>query len=430
MMRPFSYTTLRFLAALCTVGLLAVHRHLPPKVLQLFPLPDRSAYVYGPDKQGNPSFGWIDKEKSHFWCNYESGDLYSCGWSLMLGAGEGRGVDLSSFDGFNIVVHYTGNSPRIRPYLREFDATYCDINKIDVSSKVMSTTIRTLDLNKSNYVPLNEFSVAEWWVTEFNISRQNSARSLHNVIAFALDFNTPGNSQVRVEKIEAVGERIKKENLYFIIIATWMGVVLIELIARLFTIYRNAKAEELRLKNLTSEYRALEVTTQKYEALSTTDTLTGIMNRAGIHQFLKRVFAKEANGASMGLLIFDIDHFKKINDQFGHDGGDSILKDVAAIISGAIRQTDIFGRWGGEEFVLICPNIPQERILELADKLRGAIEQHLFVLPQTTTHVTVSIGATLIDCQERFDLAFKRADTALYQAKNNGRNRVWLAQNN
>lgn len=434
MIRPNYYAVLRVLAVLCTIGLLALHQYLPPKIMPLYPLHDRYGYIYGPDKQGKPTFGWIDQDKNHFWCNYQPGDLYSCGWSLMLGPGQGLGVDLSTYDGLNIVLHYSGDSPRIRPYLRDFNAKYCDIDKMELSSKVMSTTIRAVDLTKSIFVPFNEFSVAEWWVTEFNIARENAGRSLKNVTYFAVDFNTHGYNQVSVEKIEAIGDQIKKETLYLIIIAAWMSVVLIEIISRLYSLYRNAKAEELRLNNLTQEYQSLEATAQKYEALSTTDTLTGVMNRAGIQHFLKRVFDKDPHSAKMGLLIFDVDHFKKINDQFGHDGGDYILKQIASIISAAIRQSDVFGRWGGEEFVLICPNIHHEQLLELAEKLRKAVAEHEFALPpcasgiNTTAVVTVSIGVATINPGESFDAAFKRADNALYQAKHNGRNCVWLAQ--
>lgn len=426
MMRPSFYVVVRLLAVLLTVLVIVAHEYLPPKILQLYPSSDRLSWVYGPEHQGGPSIDWIDREKGHFWCNYAVGDIYSCGWSINLGADRVSGIDLSDFDGFNIVIHHTGNSPRIRAYLRNFDPAYSDINKYDTTSKVMSTSIRTSDLGKPAHVQLSEFSVAEWWITEFDIPRQHSAPSLNNVIVFGFDFNVPGHNEVRVERIDAVGAWIEKEALYFGIIATWMTLIVLELLSRFYLIHRKSQADAMRMSRLANEYKKLELEKQEFEELSTTDVLTGIMNRAGVQQFLPRLFSDDLDGAQAGLLLLDIDNFKKINDQFGHDVGDIVLSKVAKIISQNIRQTDVVGRWGGEEFVLLCPKIPEECVATFAEKLREAIEQTIFETPAQSLKVTVSIGATTINAQEAFDAAFKRADTALYQAKNQGRNRVHL----
>lgn len=177
MMRPTAYATIRLLAVLLTVLVIAAHQYLPPKILPLYPHPERLSWVYGPEHQGAPSASWIDQEQGHFWCNYAVGDPYSCGWSLNLGPDRISGLDLSDFDGFNILIHHRGDSPRIRPYLRHFDPAYSDVETFDVSSKVMSTAIRTSDLNQPTYVRLSEFSVAEWWITEFDIAREHYAPS-------------------------------------------------------------------------------------------------------------------------------------------------------------------------------------------------------------------------------------------------------------
>lgn len=121
MMRPSHYATVRLLAVLITMLVIAAHQHLPPRTLQLYPSPDQLAWVYGPDHQGEPSAAWIDQQNGSFWCNYAAGDNYSCGWSLSLGADRFKGADLSQFDGFNVLVHYEGTAPRLRLYLRDFD---------------------------------------------------------------------------------------------------------------------------------------------------------------------------------------------------------------------------------------------------------------------------------------------------------------------
>lgn len=424
MIRPKSYAALRLLAVLVTVCVIAAHRYLPPKVLPLYPDSQRLSWIYGPSHQGAESAEWLDRNINHFRCNFIPGDVYSCGWSLNLGPDRTTGIDLSNYDGFNILIHYQGNAPRIRLFLRDLDPDYSDIERYDTTSKVMSTAIRTSDLNQPVYVRLSELSVAEWWITEFDIARQHSAPTVNNVIVLGVDFNMHSSNEIRIEKIEAVGQWIKKETLYFCIISFWMGLIVVEVIWRFYLIRKQAKADAQQFSNLVGEYKKLEAEKQQFEALSTTDVLTGVMNRAGVQQFLQRLFESNFSRSQMGVMLFDIDFFKKINDNLGHDAGDLVLSKIAKIINENIRHTDIFGRWGGEEFILICSQISEERLIALADKLRESIEQHTFEIEGQPVNVTVSIGATTVNATETFETVFKRADKALYKAKNSGRNQV------
>jgi diguanylate cyclase (GGDEF)-like protein len=428
MIRPKSYATFRLLAVLITIALIASHQYLPAKILSLYPDTERLSWIYSPHSEGTEPTDWIDRSINHFRCNYAPGDAYSCGWSLNLGPDRTTGIDLSAYDGLNIFIHYKGNAPRIRLSLRDFDPSFSDIEKFDTTSKVMSTAIRTSDLNQPVYVQLSEFSVAEWWITEFDIARQYSAPSMNNAIALGLDFNVHSDNEIRVERIEAVGQWIKKESLYFCIILFWMILIVIEVLWRFYLINKQTKADAQRINNLVSEYKKLEVEKQQFEALSTTDALTGVMNRAGVQQFLQRLFESRFSRCQMGIVLFDIDYFKKINDSLGHDSGDIVLSEIARIINAQVRQTDIFGRWGGEEFILICSQISEERLITLADKLRETIEQHNFVIDGQSIKVTVSIGATKVKATETFEAVFKRTDKALYNAKNNGRNQVRFAR--
>lgn len=423
-MKPNSYSILRLSAVLLTFFVIAAHQYLPPKILTLHPNPERWSWIFGPEHQGSPSADWIDREYGHFWCNYKPGDVYSCGWSVNLGPERTEGMDLSNYDGFNVVIHYKGDAPRVRLFVRDLDPTYSDIERFDVTSKVMATAISTSELNQLTYVSLKELSVAEWWITEFDIPRKYSAPTLGNVIAVGIDFNVHSSNEVRVERIEAVGQWIDKETLYFTIIAAWMCLVIGEVLWRFYRVHQAARTNAMRLTQLATKYKKLEIEKQEFEALSTTDVLTGVMNRAGVQQFLQKLLESDVSWNQMGILVFDIDHFKKFNDQYGHDVGDLVLHKVAKIISQNIRQTDIFGRWGGEEFVLVCPQIPEERLKELAEKLRTCIEQATLEAQGQSLRVTVSIGATNVEAHESFEAVFKRADTALYKAKNNGRNQV------
>lgn len=423
-MRMNWHSTVRLLAVFLTAGVIGGHQYLPPKTLNLYPDPERLAWIFGPEHNGNPSADWVSQEDGHYWCNYAPADAYSCGWSLNLGPDRVNGIDLSQYQGLSMVIHYQGNSPRLRLYLRNFDPAYSDLETFDVSSKVMATTVSTSDLNKPVYVGFNEFSVAEWWITEFDVAREHSGPSLDNAIVFGFDFNVHSNNEVRIESIAAIGQWIDKENLYFLIIAAWMILVISDVLWRFYLVHQKAKQDAQRLSRLSNEYKKLEIEKQAFEVLSTTDMLTGVLNRAGILQFLQKLSEGDISWNQMGLMVFDIDHFKQINDRFGHDVGDLVLQKFAKIFSHNIRQTDIFGRWGGEEFILICPQIPQARLQDLAEKLRSTIEQQDFEIRGQSLRITVSVGATIVDSKEPFEEVFKRADTALYQAKDQGRNQV------
>lgn len=148
------------------------------------------------------------------------------------------------------------------------------------------------------------------------------------------------------------------------------------------------------------------------------DNLTKILNRNG---FLKRL--SEINN-KYTLAIIDIDKFKSINDTYGHDVGDYVLKDLATLISNKIRTTDIFARWGGEEFVLVLDTPDLLQAQNISDNLRKEIENSKF---KTVGKITISIGISEFKTKnDTFEDVFKKADQALYQAKMSGRNRVFV----
>jgi len=158
------------------------------------------------------------------------------------------------------------------------------------------------------------------------------------------------------------------------------------------------------------------------QRLATTDTLTGIYNRYKINQVIEEEIARTKRYKEpFALLMFDIDHFKEINDTYGHDVGDIVLQELSYIISSCIRESDTFGRWGGEEFMLIAPKISLNDAIKLAEKLRNSIENHTFKEIQT---LTVSIGVALFDEKSDKESKLKEVDDALYRSKESGRNKV------
>ncbi|AHL31421.1 diguanylate cyclase [Pseudomonas brassicacearum] len=157
------------------------------------------------------------------------------------------------------------------------------------------------------------------------------------------------------------------------------------------------------------------------------DPLTGLPNRAAWSERLEHEVTQwQEHGNSLLLAMLDLDHFKRINDNYGHLAGDRVLKLIASVLRRRLRGGDFIARFGGEEFVLLVPNTPLAAGVKLAEALRAAIEVCPFHFKGEPVTVTVSIGMTAFKAGERSDLVIKRADQALYRAKNAGRNRVEL----
>ncbi|ROM80323.1 hypothetical protein BK654_05385 [Pseudomonas brassicacearum] len=164
---------------------------------------------------------------------------------------------------------------------------------------------------------------------------------------------------------------------------------------------------------------------QRQKAL--VDPLTGLPNRAAWSERLEHEVTQwQQHGNSLLLAMLDLDHFKRINDNYGHLAGDRVLKLIASVLRRRLRGGDFIARFGGEEFVLLVPNTPLAAGVKLAEALRAAIEVCPFHFKGEPVTVTVSIGMTAFKPGERSDLVIKRADLALYRAKNAGRNRVEL----
>ena len=157
------------------------------------------------------------------------------------------------------------------------------------------------------------------------------------------------------------------------------------------------------------------------------DPLTGVFNRGEGVKRLKIMFRKaEDSGHNLCILVIDIDNFKKINDTYGHDVGDIVLKEVAKTIKNSVRDNDLVMRWGGEEFLVAVPNLPPDKVYDVAERIRRNIANLKIKLANVEIHPTVSIGVACTDTEKTYspDELFKRADERLYQAKKSGKNKV------
>jgi diguanylate cyclase (GGDEF)-like protein len=158
---------------------------------------------------------------------------------------------------------------------------------------------------------------------------------------------------------------------------------------------------------------------------ATHDALTGIWNRAALLDLLQREIERARRSrSSTGLLMLDLDHFKKINDTYGHLTGDVVLREVALRVTQVVRSYDFVGRYGGEEFLVVLPDCDANNALQSAERIRTAIAAQPILASSTEIPVTVSLGATaaMFSTPSESEKMLATADTALYQAKNAGRN--------
>ncbi len=181
---------------------------------------------------------------------------------------------------------------------------------------------------------------------------------------------------------------------------------------------------QLKIKALQD---ALKTSNDRLRVLSSTDPLTGLYNRRHFMGVLEREFERtDRYGTPLSFVMFDIDHFKRLNDTFGHQAGDDVLRELGRVVREAVRASDVAGRYGGEEFCVLLPHTEVEGAAEFARRLRLTVENHPFPAQGETLRVTASFGVAACPSAavQRAQDLIGVADEALYQAKSEGRNRV------
>lgn len=179
-----------------------------------------------------------------------------------------------------------------------------------------------------------------------------------------------------------------------------------------------------RLHDLEQESQQLKLRLSEEHTQATHDSLTGIHNRLAYEERIEQEYARwKRYNQPLALLIFDIDHFKKINDTWGHRAGDKALRLIAKALKNSLRETDFVARYGGEEFVVLMPETGLDAALVAANKLREAVAKIQFHYQERQVSITVSCGVSLFQANDSKESVFQRADESLYQAKKSGRNR-------
>lgn len=171
--------------------------------------------------------------------------------------------------------------------------------------------------------------------------------------------------------------------------------------------------------------KSLQKANSKIQIMADTDELTGLPNRRGSEKLLDSIIRKSrAFDVPIALFLLDVDHFKKINDSWGHSAGDKVLKELSELMKVNLRNRDILGRWGGEEFLMVLSETDLVGARILSEKIRDLIEKKPVEWEGEEIRVTMSMGGVMYDGKNSPDRNLDHADQALYRSKNTGRNRI------
>lgn len=197
------------------------------------------------------------------------------------------------------------------------------------------------------------------------------------------------------------------------------------LVFGVFFIYPLIRTQVLEKNKLHAMTKSLSARSVTLEQAALTDSLTGMQNRRYFDEALKEYLDEFARiDKPVGLMIFDLDHFKSVNDTHGHDVGDEVLRAVAGCLKDMTRYHDVVARLGGEEFAVVAPNMDMEMLTRLAERIRKGIASMPVLSGNVRLRVTSSVGLAVWNRIESAEDLFRRADQQLYQAKKLGRNRV------
>jgi diguanylate cyclase (GGDEF)-like protein len=349
-----------------------------------------------------------------------------CKLQFLLGYA-GKGVDLSLFDTITFDIRYSGRPPKsVRVHLVNFETEFSTIG--DWNSQRFNEAFLDLPDQSTLTIPVDVLRTADWWINQHKVPLSKTRTRLDNVTAVELSTNSAALGEqvaIEVRSIQFRGKWISQARLLMFLVFAWSGCGILSLSLSLRQSRSSLLATNLRLEQLAAINKALELEARELVGQAHTDPLTGALNRQGLRQaLLHRLDTPAHYGKDMAVIFMDLDHFKQINDRHGHDTGDEVLRCFAAIIRREVRAADKLVRWGGEEFLLVCPETNREHAAMLAEKLRAAMTAQDW---PRGLRVTCSFGATALSREEDIGSAIARADAALYVAKSNGRNRVEVA---
>ncbi|SFQ09332.1 diguanylate cyclase (GGDEF) domain-containing protein [Nitratireductor indicus] len=221
---------------------------------------------------------------------------------------------------------------------------------------------------------------------------------------------------------QGVGEHLQRFNQLLFLVGVLLATAVVFGVFFIYPLIRTQVREEGKLRAMTE---TLSARSESLQHAALTDPLTGTQNRRFFDDALREYLHEFGRiEKPVGLMVLDLDHFKQVNDTHGHDIGDKVLREVARAFRDMTRYHDVVARMGGEEFAIVAPNMSQEALVKLAERIRKAVSGLIIDAGNVRIRVTISIGLSIWNGRESSEEFYRRADKMLYEAKRLGRNRV------
>ncbi|MGY0615793.1 GGDEF domain-containing protein [Vibrio sp. FJH11] len=353
-----------------------------------------------------------------------------CGISVFTDVTEAtRGIDLSTYHTIRLKINYEqagdkGNPNKtLRLYLRNYNPEYSNPDD-EYTIKYNGMQFSPLNFNGTIEIPIKNLQVMTWWLADNKVPIEHSAPEFTNITRIDIATGSAtglGKHKIIIDQIEFEGEYLARETLLFVLLFSWMA---LGLAFTLHELRKNRVAYEIakkRHRHLEKVNGTLRAQNYEFAELAHRDALTGAMNRHAVHHWLEEESLRVCHGqSSLSILYLDLDKFKAVNDKFGHQMGDDILREFVMVTASLLESDDRLVRWGGEEFVVFCPGTNLEDAVTKAEFIRKKVSNHIWVHGES---MTCSIGVAQMQ-NERISQTMARADEVLYFAKREGRNRV------
>jgi diguanylate cyclase (GGDEF)-like protein len=334
------------------------------------------------------------------------------------------GVDLTLFKYVKVFAEYENITENgIRFYTRSYDEIISSLEDHTTwKYNGLEFSIKNKKEGEPVTIPLELLQVPTWWLMANNIPLERSITSFDKVMQLDLvtgDNMKPGKYKIILDRLEFHGKYFQTKNVYISIIILWLFASVYAILFRFYDSKSTLIKTQSKVQDINKLNQLLNIETNSLKGKPERDALTGAFNRSGILS----VFTHDIS--ELSLIYIDIDLFKAINDNYGHEIGDEILVSFSELIRAHSRDSDLLARWGGGAFLLGCPNTNQVSAIKLAENLRGLIER--FEWPHEIK-LTASFGVADRLADEPPEDFIHRTDKALYAAKARGRNRVIVSK--
>ncbi len=381
---------------------------------RVFPLNQSKVSMLNDTINGGQSLGRIYRETNTitFTCKTKRSNTFPfCSVMIPITDNENQGIDFRGLSNLKVSLSYSEVSD-----LRDSILIYLLNDETDSASgehisRANLKTITPTSTTRSTYnIDLDALHVPSWWLLSHPNVSETTAK-LDNVTHIQIatgDSHRLKNTRIDIHQLKVQGKWITLESLQVTLFIIWTTTVLADIVSRLIRSKRSAQ------NSISIAHKERD----KYQRLAVKDPLTGINNRQAVLEYYPSI---RHSTQSKFIILFDIDHFKKVNDIYGHNEGDKILVSLSNLVTEHLGPGACFARWGGEEFIILCEEHSHHAAYILAERIRLIIANAK--LSQYTT-VTCSVGVSLVDPSLPLKLNIEQADKALYQAKNSGRNQV------